>query len=227
MTDDNALMCNPWETRTFLEYLDTIPDTTCDYCLPDCTTTLYEASVSSAQFKPCDHTNLEASPMCLLTSETQINPPIWASSILRQYENSSKDNLPDFITNTTHFLNKRDSTLPSKFPNLVFQQEFQERPTYNAFEEDIAVVNFYFDKSSILQFTRQESMTEIGFISQLGGLLGLFIGFSFISAIEIIYWLTIRLGKNLKKEGSEDNMDHSATKRDSWIPDSAIYVIQK
>ena len=216
------MMCNPWETKTFLDHVEQIPDSTCHHCLPDCSTTLYETSVSSAPFKPCDHTNLEASPMCLLTSETRINPPIWASSVLRQYQNESDVELPSFMKKPGYFTNKRNVTQPSKFPNLVFQQEFKEHPTYNAFTEDIAIVNFYFDKSSILQFTRQESMTEIGYISQLGGLLGLFTGFSFISAIEIIYWLTIRLGKNVKNShgGGSGDLDTKSTNTNSWVHDS-------
>ena len=34
------------------------------------------------------------------------------------------------------------------------------------------MVNFYFDKSSILQYIRQERMTKVDYISQMGGLLG-------------------------------------------------------
>ena len=68
--------------------------------------------------------------------------------------------------------------------NLVLKTQVEANPTYNAYEKDIALVNFYFDKSSILQFTRQERMTIVDYISQMGGLLGLFIGFSFISGIE-------------------------------------------
>ena len=70
-------------------------------------------------------------------------------------------------------------------------------PTYNAYEKDIAMVNFYFDKSSILQYIRQERMTKVDYISQMGGLLGLFMGISFISVIELIYWATIRLTRNM------------------------------
>ena len=39
-------------------------------------------------------------------------------------------------------------------------------------------------------------MTPVDYISQIGGLLGLFIGFSLISAIEILYWLTFRFLRN-------------------------------
>ena len=86
----------------------------------------------------------------------------------------------------------------SKIPMAVFRYKVKDKPTYNAFEKDIAIVNFYFDKDSILQYTRQESMTTVGYISQLGGILGLFIGFSFVSGIELIYWFTIRLYKNTR-----------------------------
>ena len=86
----------------------------------------------------------------------------------------------------------------SKVPNLVLRSQVEQVPTYNAYERDIAQVHFYFDKSSILQFTRQKRMTLVDYISQMGGLLGLFIGFSFISGIELIYWITFRLMKNFK-----------------------------
>ena len=50
---------------------------------------------------------------------------------------------------------------------------------------------------TVFQFQRSLRMTLIDFISQIGGLLGLFLGFSLISAIEIVYWLTLRLGQKL------------------------------
>ena len=40
-------------------------------------------------------------------------------------------------------------------------------------------------------------MTVTDYISQMGGLLGLGLGFSLVSAIEIIYWITIRLFRNI------------------------------
>ena len=42
-------------------------------------------------------------------------------------------------------------------------------------------------------------MGIIDLISQLGGLFGLCLGFSFISFIEIFYWITIRLCRNIVK----------------------------
>ena len=67
---------------------------------------------------------------------------------------------------------------------------------YNAFEDDIAAVTFYFSKSAALELISTPRLTFIEFFSNVGGLLGLFIGFSVISGIEIIYWLTIGYAEN-------------------------------
>ena len=88
VTDDSMKMCNPWETKDFLNYTEIIPDGTCSHCLPDCISTIYETEVSSAPFKPCDHTNLESSDMCILTNDW-INPPLWAHNVKSQYEDVS------------------------------------------------------------------------------------------------------------------------------------------
>ena len=40
-------------------------------------------------------------------------------------------------------------------------------------------------------------MTINNCISLVGGLMGLCLGFSFLSAIELIYWFTFRLIKNM------------------------------
>ena len=85
---------------------------------------------------------------------------------------------------------------------------------YNAFEEDIAVANFFFTKPTAigemtgwmmifmssqfcLEYRKTENMRFIDLISQLGGLFGLCLGFSFISFIEIFYWISIRLCRNI------------------------------
>ena len=43
------------------------------------------------------------------------------------------------------------------------------------------------------------------YISQMGGLLGLGIGFSFVSGVEIIYWLTIRFFRNMNESNKVGN----------------------
>ena len=45
-------------------------------------------------------------------------------------------------------------------------------------------------------FFLKDRLTMVEFVSNVGGLLGLFIGFSLISAVEIVYWLTFGYAKN-------------------------------
>ena len=40
-------------------------------------------------------------------------------------------------------------------------------------------------------------MNPVDFISSLGGLFGLFLGFSIVSFVEIIYWIVVRGSKTM------------------------------
>ena len=40
-------------------------------------------------------------------------------------------------------------------------------------------------------------MTVKNYVAQVGGLMGLCLGFSLLSAIELIYWFTFRLFSNM------------------------------
>ena len=64
--------------------------------------------------------------------------------------------------------------------------------TYNAYEKDIAVVQFYFKKSTVVQMGTQATMTWVDYFSAVGGLLGLVLGMGIVSFIEIL-WLCLRL----------------------------------
>ena len=89
------------------------------------------------------------------------------------------------MTNTTHptegkipnFIKDDPSTLSNirkyvasdeDMKNLVLRGHREKTPNYNAFENDIAIVNFYFDKSTIVQFNTFQRMTWFDYISQVG-----------------------------------------------------------
>ena len=80
------------------------------------------------------------------------------------------------------------------------------------------MVTFYFGTNTVFEYSREVAdsfkfesnmktykvttcrearMTMINYISQVGGLMGLCLGFSFLSAVELVYWFTYRLGQNL------------------------------
>ena len=45
------------------------------------------------------------------------------------------------------------------------------------------------------EYERSKRMTPIDFVSSLGGLFGLFLGFSLLSFVEILYWFIVVLGR--------------------------------
>ena len=62
---------------------------------------------------------------------------------------------------------------------------------YDAYERDIAILNVFFETPSALEYTTGQSKTWFDFISAVGGNGGLFIGFSIVTILEII-WLFFR-----------------------------------
>ena len=84
---------------------------------------------------------------------------------------------------------------------------------YNAYKEDIAILNIFFGDPTAIGYYNHEKMAETNyvyiseyeknlrmttsdFISNMGGLFGLFLGCSFISFFELFYWLVIKTIKS-------------------------------
>ncbi|KAF5270643.1 hypothetical protein FQA39_LY01381 [Lamprigera yunnana] len=72
----------------------------------------------------------------------------------------------------------------SEFPGVAFTRVF-----------------FFFKEQQFITSERNELYGFADFLASCGGLLGLFIGFSFLSIIEILYFLSIRLLANMKRYG--------------------------
>jgi len=64
--------------------------------------------------------------------------------------------------------------------------------TYDAFDQDIAMVQIIYQKSTAVVMGSQLTMTWIDYFSAVGGLLGLVLGMGFISFIEL-FWLGMRM----------------------------------
>lgn len=71
-----------------------------------------------------------------------------------------------------------------------FRSKGYNNATY--IRENLAIVHIYFLDSSYRGFTKNELIGFTEFLSNTGGLLGLFMGFSVISLIEIIYFISLR-----------------------------------
>jgi hypothetical protein len=69
---------------------------------------------------------------------------------------------------------------------------FRDNMNYDAYDKDIAMVQIFFQKSTVFQMGSQPRMTWIDYLSTVGGLLGLVLGMGFVSFIEL-FWLCLRL----------------------------------
>ena len=197
--ESEVKMCDPWEQKAFQKLTKTVK-AKCNHCLPDCDGSIFETKVTSAAFQRCDHTNIGASTFCDLET-MYLNPTMWAEDARNQF-NATAGKIPDYMTresdNRTIHSNKRYYVAnTADMESMVFQAQVAQNPTYDAFDKDIAMVKFYFERSRVVQYQRKTSNNWYDFISQVGGNFGLGVGFSIISAREIIYWMTIRFIQNL------------------------------
>ncbi|XP_053617368.1 pickpocket protein 28-like isoform X2 [Plodia interpunctella] len=60
------------------------------------------------------------------------------------------------------------------------------------FTENMLVVHFYFEDDTFMRLTKGEIFGLTEFLSNTGGLLGLCMGFSVMSAVELLYFITLR-----------------------------------
>ena len=196
---NNEKFCDPWSTKKFKKILETqIPKDQCKYCLPDCTTTIYDTSVSYAPLRKCDRTTIGSTSLLCDLINGVINPAPWVNIAQEEYRKANQT-VPWYLDTSssayiTRFTDKRSN---GRETNLIFTSEVNENPTYNAFEKDIGIINVFFKDKKIMRYVTANRMSFFDFLSQIGGSLGLVMGISIISLVEIIYWFTFRLFTNL------------------------------
>ena len=62
-----------------------------------------------------------------------------------------------------------------------------EYQVYKYARENLAIINIFIKESYTKRFRKTEKMSRISYIASSGGLLGLCMGFSFVSLAEILY----------------------------------------
>ena len=192
-------ICDPWEANDFQKQMNLVGNDKCKKCLPDCEGIEVRSTVSASPFGPCDEKRV-GSFLCLMGTDDSKgipDPPKWGQSVLEDYK--LRGTIPYYITNEVKtnrrsYVSRQDEETESKEALSAIENSNQG---YDAYDKDIAMVTFFFESSNSFEFIRQSKTTLIDYISQVGGLLGVCLGFSFISAVEIVYWITIKLFRNL------------------------------
>ena len=186
--------CDPWQTKIFLKIMKEIPSGACSHCLPDCDNTMYDASVSTAPIRFCDHTNLGASNLCTMNiNSSNMNPSLLSGVIQNEFWKTYNGKMPDFAEPKIDNLPSKRLYVSSEWKkhNLVFKSIVEKNPDYDAFENDIALVNFYFEEPYVQQYKMQHVMKFQDFIAQVGGLFSLAVGMSLVSIFEIVWHLAL------------------------------------
>ena len=186
--DKNERICDPLEKIKLLEIMETdITHAACDHCLPDCDRTIYHPMVTNQEFRVCDEKNFGMTELCSFDS-IDVWPQIWANQVLNQINGDG------LISDTSNMMKKIKSSIRKKTlfvdSQLTFKSLTQE---YESYQDDIAVVSVYFSSPTVMKFSTTINKTWIDFLSAMGGNVGLFIGFSFVTIFELI-WLVIRIG---------------------------------
>ncbi|CAG4932747.1 unnamed protein product [Colias eurytheme] len=76
--------------------------------------------------------------------------------------------------------------------NYATSLQMSHNITAEYFTKNMLVIHFYFEDKTFLRFTKGEIFGLTEFLSNTGGLLGLCMGFSMMSAVELLYYVTLR-----------------------------------
>ncbi|XP_045487114.1 pickpocket protein 28-like [Pieris rapae] len=76
--------------------------------------------------------------------------------------------------------------------NYAQSLQMSRNMTSEYFTANMLVIHFYFEDKTFLRFTKGEIFGLTEFLSNTGGLLGLCMGFSMMSVVELLYFLTLR-----------------------------------
>ena len=134
--------------------------------------------------------------LCALV-DGPMNPAPWMSTAQNEFINANQT-VPWYLdtesasmeTSIKQFPNQRKLMINNMFPS-----QLAGHPYYDAYERDIGILNIFFSEKKILKYATKNRMSDLDFLSQIGGSLGLAMGISIISVIEIIYWFAFRLFK--------------------------------
>ena len=111
-------------------------------------------------------------------------PQLWGKLALERLKNNSDkidyEKITSKIVSSQRFMNKR------WYKNNLITNSVTE---YDAYDRDIAILSVYFETPTVLEYTTMHSKTWFDFISAVGGNGGLFIGFSIVTILELVWFI--------------------------------------
>ena len=180
--DLNFKLCDPFQNLIIRRNMQNVPDAECNYCLPDCIRTIYRQSVTTQPFRRCDERNLNLPDMCRFDNGAK-KPQIWGRQLIEQFKKKNISISASFVQSSKRTIKK----------SYILNDLFEDLPSeYDAYEKDISVLTVFFDSTTVMMFKSQLRQSWLDYLSSVGGALGLCIGLSIITVIEL-FWLCLRL----------------------------------
>ena len=149
-----------------------------------------------------------------------VNPAPWVNAAQNEFKHANQS-IPWYLDTissrklmlkSAKFSNKRSRVEGRNVEETeMFTTDMKENPTYDAFQKDIGIINVFFGEEIIPKYVTANRMSVFDFLSQIGGSLGLVMGISITSMIELIYWFTFRFLENISK--SRKNKSKKKKKR--------------
>jgi hypothetical protein len=185
-SSESIRICDPWQSYDFFQIMTfEIPGNICQHCLPDCSVTMYNPTVTVEPFGKCNANNIGASQFCKTSlkqpTPMQLKVGGQIQNEFRNIRGIQNKNMPEYI-----------KSIRSSIRNYGYEVFEKPQKTYDAFDKDIAMVQVVFQKSTAILMGSHLNMTWIDYFSTVGGLLGLVLGIRFVTFIEI-FWLGIRM----------------------------------
>ena len=134
----------------------------CSHCLPDCEETSFTSSVTSSRFRRCDYRSLGSTTVCKLFDQ-DVNPKSFYHLAELEFKSRGFDGVPEY--SNKHL--KKSNIRKLKGGTIPMFENVNKNYTYDAYEKDIAIVHFYHEKPTVVQFERSPRLTLYDFISQV------------------------------------------------------------
>ncbi|XP_063916764.1 pickpocket protein 28-like [Zophobas morio] len=125
---------------------------------------------------------------------------------LNKVKSTEYDDVPDcqcLPICTSMYYNIENSQTPWDWRTIY---KYNENPNVNSSDKNLMIsqLQVFFKGNQFINSERNELYGSTEFLANVGGLLGLFIGFSALSFVEIIYYLTLRIVCNISMFGKNN-----------------------
>ena len=185
-SDLSPKICDPWQAANITEVMSNVPIDECKHCLSDCDTTIFKTRISTAPLRKCNLNSFRSNSFC----NTNANKNSLNSEFLSNWLTYDFDHR---FSVQPYFYRKSFQTSQRKIGTSLQNGDVFEitNKPYNAFDNDVAMVNIFFKDAYSTKYKRSPRLTWIDYFSSVGGIYGLVIGIGIISFLEM-FWLLVR-----------------------------------